>query len=685
MPSICFVSYEFFPTTWGGCGVLLHNLCVELLKNGYRVFLLIDVPREYYEKLRDVDCHSLPSPENFSVFLVEDLAVSKYRSTDFRTTFEWDSFRFFKAADALQQSHEIDLFEFFDYCGSAYCSLNAKLAGLSFKSSGIAIRLHNSLEVMDANESNTVHNFARYRAFALEHSALSKADYILSPSKRYLDNAYKPFYEYWAGKEIFSPPPLNKYPKVSARSATPRAFLFYGRLFSWKGIDLFVSAAVSLLKNPEFATARFFIVGYDSQSPPVGQGSYVEYLKAKIPFKHGGNFEFFGQLSWSELEKLLPDVLAAVFPSYFESFCYAAHELYSAGIPVLVSDTPAFRDGFENKSNSIIFKLDTNSLSAAMSRAWKHRESFCVNLNCRREIQNTQAVKIYTDIASARGKTILEETAEKEILIIILCKNFPSKTAFGIPGKFKKFVTIVFAITDLQINEAKSYFLGRNVNFYSKDLKVIAQEELTTRDFLLILNEGDELDVNYFPRVLRAFKNATVGFVSVWGQKVTEPVDALPEAIPFFGMDVVTRSMMRTQREILLIDFFDYRARSLGEVETLIENTRNGLLGVTIPEALMTLSEIVHEEPASSEVSYLVLKDNNPVMLRRRARMAAAMFGHSTNSGTGNDPIFSDDIEKLIRRIVRMFDSVYIKHLWLRKPITLIYKTFTRILHLPSK
>ncbi len=47
---------------------------------------------------------------------------------------------------------------------------------------------------------------------------------------------------------------------------------------------------------------------------PMKQGSYQEYLLRKIPEKYRCFFQFMGQISWEQLEEILPQIIFAVFP-----------------------------------------------------------------------------------------------------------------------------------------------------------------------------------------------------------------------------------------------------------------------------------------------------------------------------------------------------------------------------------
>ncbi len=70
---ICFVTYELHPTTWGGCGVLLHHAAEILLRRGHEITFLLDVPPKYVAQFRDVDRLNLPSPERCRAYGVDEL------------------------------------------------------------------------------------------------------------------------------------------------------------------------------------------------------------------------------------------------------------------------------------------------------------------------------------------------------------------------------------------------------------------------------------------------------------------------------------------------------------------------------------------------------------------------------------------------------------------------------------
>ncbi len=346
---------------------MIRNACEILLAKGHDVVLLLDVTAEEFERFISVDRKTLPRWKHCKGYLVSDLADTPLNRTAFGSTKEWNAYRFHVAAKKVADLERPDVMEFFDYCGPAFYAIRAKLGGIAYEGTNIAVRIHNSIEVMDASQATAVHDYALYRLFALEHGALQFADAVLYPSKRYLQDAYLPFYEKWRGSMIHSKPPLVIWPKRRA-GTQENIVAFYGRIFVWKGVDAFIDAAVCYLVSSGNSDVMFYIIGYDSSLPPARGDSYVGYLEKKIPRHLRHRFVFTGQLSWQELEDLLPRVMFAVFPSYFESFCYAAHELYAAGTPLIVSNIPAFLEYFEHEKNALVFDGSISSLTASIKK-----------------------------------------------------------------------------------------------------------------------------------------------------------------------------------------------------------------------------------------------------------------------------------------------------------------------------
>jgi len=87
-----------------------------------------------------------------------------------------------------------------------------------------------------------------------------------------------------------------------------------------------------------------------------------------IPQRLAHAFEFVPSIHRNDLPRLCRNVQAAVVPSRFESFCLAAHELRSVGVPLVVSAIPAFADYFSEQTGCLTFNGTSNSLKTAMER-----------------------------------------------------------------------------------------------------------------------------------------------------------------------------------------------------------------------------------------------------------------------------------------------------------------------------
>src|SRR5688500_17840917 len=95
MSRICFVSYEISPTTWGGCGTLLHNAAYVLLTHGHEVIFVLDMPYDYFDRFQHHDRLALPNSERCRAYHVDTLCQSvSLRREDFLSQAQWQSFRF---------------------------------------------------------------------------------------------------------------------------------------------------------------------------------------------------------------------------------------------------------------------------------------------------------------------------------------------------------------------------------------------------------------------------------------------------------------------------------------------------------------------------------------------------------------------------------------------------------------
>ncbi len=650
MTRICFVTYEIHPTTTGGAGVLLHNAAHVLLQQGHTVIFLLYVPEHEFNRFNQIDRLALPHPENCRAYNVTamcaDLALTQ---ADFGyNEFLWRAYCFHHAAQKVAAQERPEIIEFFDYCGVAHYALAAKLSQNAYPHSQLTIRLHTPLELMDRQEPTKSHTFDRYLAFALEHHALRLTETVLYPSPAYLKQAYRPFYEPWLGRQVYSKPPLINHPHPQS-PITPRnpLVLFYGRLYNMKGADLFVEAAAALLETQMDTPLRFALVGYDSRQSPDGSPTYQAYLEKKIPARFLSHFQFMGQLTWTQMEQLLPRVQFAVFPTYFDSFSYAAHELYAAGIPLIVNQIPAFEDYFKHEINALVFNGTVSDLTGQMSR-------LAADADLRQRLSRPYSLAdaplgdFYAGPVTPSWIKPAATAAPNPSLLVCLLANGPEShltaTLDSLAAQLPAQTQIVLCHPTVReeggaVKGQAIWWLGRLYILTTSTGEPLPPTGVKTAETLLILAAGDSLRPGYLSICLETLaRQPELSFVGCWKQVSqgasprldTFPVDAVAELLPLRGQRRFNRAVMRTQPGQLLLDLFDPRLAECGEIGYLWQLEDEIGPGIVIPEVMLELPDEPAYAPNPNLISYLLLRNTSATRQRRWSRY---LVGYLLESG----------------------------------------------------
>ncbi|HXY87980.1 MAG TPA: glycosyltransferase family 4 protein [Candidatus Acidoferrales bacterium] len=110
--------------------------------------------------------------------------------------------------------------------------------------------------------------------------------------------------------------------------------LFVGRLTSVKGVNYFIEAAKTVIK--EYPKTNFLIVG---------RGEDEEIL-LKLSKGYEANIKFFGHVSWHNLIRLYKMSTALVLPSFtrLEAFGIVLLEAMACETPIIASDIPGVND-----------------------------------------------------------------------------------------------------------------------------------------------------------------------------------------------------------------------------------------------------------------------------------------------------------------------------------------------------
>lgn len=629
---LCFATYEIHPTTRGGAGVLLANLTHVLVATGYEVVLVLDIAEHEFRRFVDVDRLNIPRPEACRAYHVDTLCSDLYYTeSDFDSHYAWRSYRFHHACLKVVTEEHPDAIEFVDYCGVAYYALAAKVAGLAYANTHLVVRLHTSIEILDTHEAVRDLQEDRYKLYALEHAALRLAESIVYPSTTFYEKAYRPHYSHWLGKTWLATPPLLRVPQLDAPSPNADIVLYYGRLFGLKGIDRFVDAAVLYLQDPGNRRLRFALCGYDSNQPPDNSPTYTEYLRNRIPEKFRGQFMFTGQLDWEQLRALSANFLFAVFPNFFESFCYAAHELYAAGLPLIVSDIPAFADFFQGEKNVLQFDGTTTDLCDQMKRL-----SIDDSLRNRLRVPYTVAgATVGAFYETPRWSSWMEVASAPPTLQAVVCileRDDPRglKTTLDSLEEAQGIRILVLRASKEQASGSPSRVRILGGYFDPVDAKgqPVAPESIKTQDAFLFVNSGDRVDPDFIHKGLGVFaKHSSIGYVSCWfafsedqNKRVdTHPLGVLPEYTALKMRPYPLRCLLRSRPGRLLTEFLDSRLEEFGELGIVWEHEAAGSCGICIPTPLIRVGKAETKAIGKRGLSFLFLNKAGPQIRDRLA------------------------------------------------------------------
>ena len=382
--TVCFCTYELEGVNQGGAGVLISGLVQMNLLNGNDVIVLGDMPEDElreWQKSIEAEQSKLWSGK-LSVYSLAGYSPFNRNCPLFLSK----SNQWALGLSALQKITNFDTIEFFEYAGAGFEVLRNRHKYVSGKTR-IIVRIHGALLLIDLASrfaeirrkvkriwKNEHVKYPQYM-FLMESFVLNHADGIIVPSvsikKMYMDAFKIDERNFVIGKPCMKQL-LRRLPKVSripqatiAKKNEQSSFLFYGSLQPVKGIHLVISAALRFLEINGPVT-KFYIIGPDRMCPDAKAGC----IRTSIPKRFQSNFEFLTErIKLSRLPKIAKNVKAAIFPSFFETFCISAHELYALKIPLIVSSIPAFQDYFDSQNSFTFLSGSMESLASVITES----------------------------------------------------------------------------------------------------------------------------------------------------------------------------------------------------------------------------------------------------------------------------------------------------------------------------
>lgn len=347
---IVFVATELGPVLPGGAGALIADVGGRLQTAGHRVEAIVVADRP-----ADAPDPSLP------VTWVDP------GEPDREAPGRWQALSRAAAQAIAGLSERPDLVEFQDFFGLGMWSLMRRVS-LGLSDIPLTVRMHGPIDLV--YERVGLLPDAEPVLRTMETEAFRMADGVVVASAG-MAGLVVDRYGVEPGRVRVGTPPVPVISRgVRAPSPTPE-IVAYGRLGEEKGSEDLVAAVIPLLDEYPDLVVRF--VGPNGWRIRTG-ASLRDELAAGIPSAMRERVRFEPPIKRSELAQVMETAWAAVFPSRFESFCLAAHETRSIGIPVLVPQRPEFEEFFSASTGALVYGTSVTDLRAALREVIEHGE-----------------------------------------------------------------------------------------------------------------------------------------------------------------------------------------------------------------------------------------------------------------------------------------------------------------------
>ena len=574
---IAFVSYEFHPITQGGCGTFVSNAARDAAERGIDVTLLLYLPTEALNEVRLWCKTNARGPGHMDVRGIEP-STTLPRGANIFEQRSWDVAH---ALIALCQDKHYDYIELFDYCGIAYFSLVAKARGLISKGTTLSIRAHGSIEAITAVDPEAHFGTEEYDQFALERASAQLAEVLMVPSRAYAER-YLPKS---ATRIIVDKPVARPLPVVHNVNGNRDVVLFYGRLMPVKGADTFVLAALEFIRRHPLAGYRFVLAGYDNHR--IDGQLFGDLLRSWVPPDLRDRFTFLGGVSHEQIAQTLGAVSCAIFPNRFETFCYAAHEVYSAHYPLIVNRIPAFIDGFGGRPNVAFFDGTVDGLVAALEQ----------RLNSSLEPWSAEQTRDPPSVpySSRRRRDLWVEQPGLSATIYIVCDGSDASEAAQLASTLVARHVKVYAVRKPRAEETLtvSRFLGEPRVVES--LLSQADDGLTC-DAALVLHAGDRIAADVLDRALSVLRRSSdVGYVALTpvidGVVTMRRLDIAPECALLEDELWPLRVLQRTTPGLPVTNVFVEGVGAFGEAHALCRLRADGRSGSAWPTDVVEVSQ----------------------------------------------------------------------------------------------
>lgn len=315
----------------------------------------------------------------------------------------------------------------------------------------------------------------------------------------------------------------------------------------------------------------------------------------------------------AEVSRLLGRALFAVFPNRIESFCYALHEVYDAGVPVVINALPAFTDFFIHDRNCLAYDGTTPDLVACMDRMI-HEAPLRARLARPYPVADRPIGDLY-DRPVAKSPLVASDVTSPAALVLVVCDRDHEAMESSAARSLRDWGAhrSVFLAPAAADGEGTLWWLGRSWHCRASDGSPLEPGDIHTGDAMLVLRASDRPAPEWLPSCLRALgRRADVGFAGTWstvnGRLATTHIDLLPALAPFDAPCRLHRVLFRTRPGQLLCDLFDTTLGPLGHVGAVLDAVAKHGRGVVLPEPLIEISDPDPLHPTADHLKALVMR-----------------------------------------------------------------------------
>jgi len=369
---LVFPTFEISPLTNGGIGTYIFNIIKYLQNYRYQALIVLyslnednaAKARQYFAQV-NLKCE---------IFHVNEFSEMKLTTEDIYDI-DKTSLSLKLCLEKIISIKNIVGIEWCDHAGVGFHTLQDKCCNPQsvFKDIVMWVHLHGTREIWDSTDRYPVY-LDQDNSYVLsnyaERLSLELADAWKTPSQSIADWYINYFCIH--NRVIISPLPYKKLAEQNSHSLIqlpqkPLNILCPGRIQYIKGSDIIARSCVELCRIfPNQFHVTF--AGYNVPSANLNFSSSLDEIKSFIPKEFLSHFSFLGKYSSEEYLRIAQSSHLAIFASRVETFCLAAHELNWLGIPLILSDIPAFREHFQDSVNCYKFDGTFENLNALLTR-----------------------------------------------------------------------------------------------------------------------------------------------------------------------------------------------------------------------------------------------------------------------------------------------------------------------------